>query len=82
MCAVLIPENVYYATDARGFYDANTNELKSDEFHHEWWNNRQLFPQQKAVGIPIQQFAAQSPEHADAIRAIMQGLKDGTISLS
>jgi hypothetical protein len=79
---VSIPENVYYGTDTKYFYDATTNKPMDYVFYVDWIERWEEFPQQKTVGIPIQEFAAQSPEHANIIAEIRKGLENGTLTIS
>ena len=77
-----IPNGVYYGTDTDNFYDEVTKEGKGTEFYQQWISRKAEFPQKKTEGIPIQEFAAKSPEHAKMVADIMQGLRDGTLTLS
>lgn len=77
-----IPSGIYYGTDTDNFYNDTTKEGQGQEFFQKWISRKDEFPQKKTEGIPIQEFAAKSPENARIISEIMLGLKDGTLTLS
>ena len=77
-----IPTGVYYGTDTGNFYNETTKEGQGQTFYDKWVSRKDDFPQKKTEGIPIQEFAAKSPENASIIAGIVKGLKDGTLVLS
>lgn len=77
-----IPKGIYFGTDTGNFYNETTKEGQGQAFYDKWIARKDEFPQKKTEGIPIQEFAAKSPENARIIADIMKGLKDGTLVLS
>ena len=77
-----VPKGVYYGTDTDNFYNDATKEGQGEAFHKAWISRKQEFPQKKTEGIPIQDFAAKSPENARIVAEIIKGLEDGTLVLS
>lgn len=70
-----IPENVYFGMDTNYFYDSITHKNMGDDFFHNWFPHRELFPVHKTIGEPISKY----PELREQIKI---ALEKGEITVS